>query len=76
MSHLLLSERADQMTLPRSLLIMTFLLMVGANPQHHAFGFQYWKNPGAFNEYIGTGSSGRFAGIWAAVINASFTVGV
>jgi amino acid permease len=54
---------------------MTFLLMVGVNPQHHAFGFQFWNNPGAFNEYIGTGATGRFAGFWAAVVNASFTIG-
>lgn len=35
------------------------MVMVGGNPQHDAFGFRYWKNPGVFNEYIAKGSWGE-----------------
>lgn len=40
----------------------TFVTMVGGNPQHDAYGFRYWKNAGAFAEYITTGPQGRFEG--------------
>ncbi|KAH8673231.1 amino acid transporter-like protein [Ilyonectria robusta] len=49
----------------------TFVTMCGGNPQHDAYGFRYWNNPGAFAEYLGTGALGNFqgflAGIWIAV---------
>ena len=34
--------------------------MVGANPQREAYGFTYWKNPGAMAEYLATGDLGLF----------------
>lgn len=52
----------------------TFVTMVGGNPKHDAYGFRYWKNPGAFAEYLSTGSTGRFEGFLAALWSASFTV--
>lgn len=52
----------------------TFVTMVGGNPKHDAYGFRYWNNPGAFAEYITTGSLGRFQGFLAALWSASFTV--
>lgn len=48
--------------------------MVGGNPQHDAYGFRYWNNPGAFAEYLTTDSLGRFEGFLAALWSASFTV--
>jgi amino acid transporter len=48
--------------------------MVGGNPQHDAYGFRYWNNPGAFAEHINTGSLGKFEGFLAALWSASFTV--
>lgn len=42
------------------LIFFTFITMVGGNPQHHAYGFTYWKNPGAFAEFNATGSWGEF----------------
>lgn len=48
--------------------------MVGGNPQHDAYGFRYWKNPGAFAEYRSTGALGRWEGFLAALWSASFTV--
>lgn len=48
--------------------------MVGGNPQHDAYGFRYWNNPGAFAEYRSTGTLGRWEGLLAALWSASFTV--
>ncbi|KAK7439528.1 general amino acid permease agp2 [Stygiomarasmius scandens] len=52
--------------------------MVGGNPQHDVFGFRNWdpsKVPGTpFVEYFKTGSTGRFMGFIACVIQAAFTV--
>jgi len=53
---------------------MTFFLMVGVNPQHDAFGFRYWRNPGPMAEYLSTGNSGRFQGFVACLLSASFAV--
>ncbi|KAK7408637.1 hypothetical protein QQX98_009201 [Neonectria punicea] len=52
----------------------TFVTMVGGNPQHDAYGFRYWKNPGSFAEYITTGSLGRFEGFLGALWSAAFTI--
>jgi yeast amino acid transporter len=52
----------------------TFVTMVGGNPQHDAYGFRYWKNPGAFTEYRSSGALGRWEGFLAALWSASFTV--
>lgn len=54
------------------LLFFTFITMVGGNPQHDAFGFRYWNNPGAFGEYITTGDLGRFEGFLGALFGAAF----
>jgi amino acid transporter len=56
------------------LIAFTFIVMVGGNPQHHAFGFTYWKNPGAFTELYYEGSLGRFLGLLQCLIQASFTI--
>ena len=42
-----------------SLILFLVILMVGGNPQHDAFGFRHWKNPGLFNEYVSNGSWGK-----------------
>ncbi|KAI2467897.1 amino acid permease/ SLC12A domain-containing protein [Annulohypoxylon bovei var. microspora] len=51
----------------------TFVTMVGGNPKHDAYGFRYWKTPGAFAEHITTGALGRFEGFLAAMWSAAFT---
>ena len=56
------------------LFFFTFVTMVGGNPQHFAYGFYKWQNPGAFAEYRHTGTLGRFEGFLAALWSASFTV--
>ncbi|KAJ5963399.1 Amino acid/polyamine transporter I [Penicillium vulpinum] len=56
------------------LICYTFIVMVGGNPLGDRFGFRYWNEPGAFNEYYKTGDTGKFLGVLAAVITASFTI--
>ncbi|EAT91514.1 hypothetical protein HBI56_220090 [Parastagonospora nodorum] len=52
-------------------ILLSFLLAVGAGPGP-ATGFKYYKKPGAFKEYIDTGSAGKFYGFWASLVNAVF----
>jgi yeast amino acid transporter len=59
------------------LFFFTFITMVGGNPDNDAYGFRYWKNPGAFAENSAkssTGSLARFEGFLSALWSASFTV--
>lgn len=57
------------------LLIMAFIIAVGGNPQHHAIGFTYWKNPGPMKEYLAEGDLGRFLGFFSTLVNAAFSFG-
>ena len=34
------------------LIILSLVLVCGGGPDHHATGFDYWKDPGAFKPYI------------------------
>ncbi len=52
----------------------TFITMVGGNPQHDAYGFRYWKTPGAFAESVTTGSLGKFQGFLGSLWVAAWTV--
>lgn len=52
----------------------TFVTMVGGNPQHDAYGFRHWTNPGAFAEYHTKGALGRFEGFLSALWSAAFAV--
>ncbi|KAH6973031.1 amino acid transporter [Ilyonectria sp. MPI-CAGE-AT-0026] len=56
------------------LFAFTFITMVGGNPQHDAYGFRYWSNPGPFAEYYTQGDLGRFEGFLAALWSAAFTI--
>ncbi|SPN99236.1 probable carnitine transporter [Cephalotrichum gorgonifer] len=56
------------------LFFFTFVTMCGGNPQHDAYGFRYWKEPGAFAEHFSTGNIGRFEGFLAALWGACFAV--
>lgn len=48
--------------------------MVGGNPQHDAYGFRYWNNPGSFAESVTTGKLGQFEGFLGALWSAAFTI--
>ncbi|KAF4983588.1 hypothetical protein FZEAL_1038 [Fusarium zealandicum] len=56
------------------LIIFTFIVMVGGNPQRDAFGFTYWKNPGSFKPLYYEGTLGRWLGFLQCLILASFTI--
>lgn len=56
------------------LFAFTFVTMVGGNPNHDAYGFRSWNNPGAFMEYLSTGSKGKFEGFLGALWSAGFAV--
>ncbi|EEB07837.1 general amino acid permease AGP2 [Schizosaccharomyces japonicus yFS275] len=54
------------------LILFTIIVMCGGNPHHEVLGFKYWKNPGAFAEYLGTGSIGKFHGFMACLVFALY----
>ncbi|CAG9952068.1 unnamed protein product [Clonostachys rosea f. rosea IK726] len=56
------------------LMMFTLVTMCGGNPQHDAYGFRHWQDPGAFLEYYSTGKSGKFEGFLASLWTASFTL--
>ncbi|KAL4862197.1 hypothetical protein BDV12DRAFT_207370 [Aspergillus spectabilis] len=56
------------------LFAFTFVAMVGGNPQHEAFGFRHWNEPGPMAEYLNTGPLGRFEGFLGSLWMASFTI--
>lgn len=56
------------------LFFFTFITMVGGNPQHDAYGFRFWNNPGAFAEWHSTGSLGRFLGFAMCLSQATYTI--
>jgi yeast amino acid transporter len=35
-----------------ALIFLSLILVCGGGPNHHATGFDNWKNPGAFHAYI------------------------
>ncbi|KZF20858.1 putative amino acid permease [Xylona heveae TC161] len=56
------------------LIIVSIVISAGGAPNHHAIGFHYWNNPGAWTNFNGiTGPSGHFCGFVAAFVNASFS---
>ncbi|KAH7132668.1 amino-acid permease inda1 [Dendryphion nanum] len=56
------------------LLIVSLVIMLGGAPDKDRRGFRYWKE-GAMKEYVGTGSTGRFTGLWSTLVNAAFSYG-
>ena len=55
------------------LIILGLVIDLGGVPGQDRVGFRYWKDPGPFVEYIGTGSWGRFLGYWSVMGNAVFS---
>lgn len=56
------------------LILLTFITMVGGNPQHDAYGFRYWSNGNAMHAYYAEGVTGRFLGWWKVILYAGFTI--
>ncbi|KAL4904744.1 hypothetical protein BDW74DRAFT_178827 [Aspergillus multicolor] len=57
------------------LIIGGIVINAGGGPDHEYIGFRYWKTPGAFNEYIETGSAGRFLAYWKVLLTSAFSYG-
>jgi amino acid transporter len=55
------------------LTLVSVIIACGGGPNHHATGFQYWNKPGAFHEFIATGSTGRFLALYSAITTSMFT---
>lgn len=55
------------------LLILAAVLDLGGGPNHDRLGLRYWKHPGAMKEYISSGDTGRFLGLFSTFINAAFS---
>jgi amino acid transporter len=54
--------------------IMALVITCGGGPDHRTIGFQYWRNPGPFVQYLGiSGSLGRFLGFWSTMNNAVYS---
>ncbi|TVY38872.1 Proline-specific permease [Lachnellula occidentalis] len=53
--------------------IMALVVTCGGGPDHHKYGFQYWRNPGPFVQYLGYGGSlGQFMGFYTTFSNAVY----
>lgn len=53
--------------------IMALVITCGGGPDHHVYGFQFWKNPGPFVQYLGfPGAKGRFMGFFTTLNNAVY----
>jgi amino acid transporter len=53
------------------LILLSLILVCGGGPDP-ATGFKYWKDPGAFHEYILPGAGGRFLAVWSTFTTAVF----
>lgn len=55
------------------LVLLTFITMVGGNPNHDAYGFRNWTH-GVMHEYYTDGTTGRFLGFFSVMVYAGFSV--
>lgn len=55
------------------LIILGLVIDLGGIPGTSRIGFMYWRNPGPFVEYIGTGDWGKFLGFWGVMTSAVFS---
>lgn len=57
------------------LIIAGLVVDLGGGPKGDRLGFHYWRTPGAFNEYLVSGNTGRFLAFWSSLISAAFSYG-
>ncbi|KAK6199570.1 proline specific permease [Scheffersomyces amazonensis] len=53
------------------LIILGIVLFFGGGPNHDRLGFRYWKQD-AFIEHLAKGGTGRFLGLWTAIVKSGF----
>lgn len=51
--------------------ITALVIDLGGAPNKDRIGFRYWKNPGAFAPYYGTGDLGKFLGWFTDLVQAA-----
>ncbi|KXX78184.1 Dicarboxylic amino acid permease [Madurella mycetomatis] len=63
------------------LILLCFIISLGGSPSGVRTGFYFWQNPGAFGQYsvllagqttVVPGATGRFLGVWACIVQATF----
>ena len=54
------------------LLVLSFILFWGGGPSHQRLGFHYWKDPGATNTWLESGSRGRFVALLETLVLSAF----
>lgn len=54
------------------LIILGVVLFFGGGPNHDRLGFRYWEHGGAFKQHLTGGDTGRFLGVWTAIIKSGF----
>ena len=57
------------------LILAGIVVDLGGGPDHDRIGFRYWRNPGAFNNYLVDGNTGKFLAFWSSLISAAFSYG-
>lgn len=57
------------------LIFVSIILTSGGGPDHSTIGFKYWHEPGPFNEYLTTGSLGKFAAFWKCLSGVVYSFG-
>lgn len=56
-----------------TLVNQALVITCGGGPDHKTIGFEYWRNPGPFVQYLGIGGAlGRFLGVWTSLNNALY----
>lgn len=56
------------------LIILGVVIFFGGGPEQHGVrGFGYWNKPGAFQEYLVPGDTGKFLATWTAIIKSGFS---
>ncbi|GAA5825483.1 hypothetical protein JCM11251_007005 [Rhodosporidiobolus azoricus] len=56
------------------LIVLGVVISAGGVPGTEPIGFSYYHNPGAMAQFLGIkGSLGRFAGFWAAMLQAAYS---
>ncbi|KAI0408789.1 amino acid permease [Xylaria palmicola] len=57
-------------------IILVSLVITAGGADGHARGFEYWRNPGAFNshfsDYVPDGALARFLGFYSTLVTATF----
>ncbi|KAJ5974127.1 hypothetical protein N7481_011337 [Penicillium waksmanii] len=53
------------------LLVLSLSIGMGGATGHDKWGFQYWRKPGAMNEYLARGSLGKLFGLLQCLLHSS-----